>query len=91
VKSNPTIGFTLILQLTGMHGSTQFDKLTRTKTIETILTNMTNDGIQSYIEYLLKQVNDEHDTKTYVAHPCLLLCFAPIPHRFYRSSPMRRP
>lgn len=64
MKKNPTIGFTLILQLTGVHGSHQFDKLTKTKTVETILTSMTKDGIQSYIEYLLKQVNDEH---TYVS------------------------
>ncbi|GJE98126.1 DNA polymerase phi-domain-containing protein [Phanerochaete sordida] len=63
VKSNPTVGFTLILQLTGVHGSQQFDKLTKTKTVETILTNMNNDGIQSYIEYLLKQVNDEQGSK----------------------------
>ncbi|KAI0086629.1 DNA polymerase phi-domain-containing protein [Irpex rosettiformis] len=60
VKKNPTLGFTFILQLTGVHGSQQFDRLTKTKTVETILTSMTQDGIQSYIEYLLKQVNDEH-------------------------------
>ena len=65
MKQNPTVGFTLILQLTGVHGSHHFDKLTKTKTVETILTNMNNDGIQSYIEYLLKQVNDEQDAKTY--------------------------
>ncbi|KAI0691182.1 DNA polymerase phi-domain-containing protein [Cytidiella melzeri] len=59
VKENPRIGFTLILQLTGVHGSHQFDRLTKTKTVETILTSMTKDGIQSFIEYLLKQVNDE--------------------------------
>ena len=59
MKNNPTLGFTLILQLTGVHGSHQFDRLTKTKTVETILTNMNNEGIQNYIEYLLKQVNDE--------------------------------
>lgn len=63
VKNNPTVGFTLILQLTGVHGSQQFDKLTKTKTVETILTNMNNEGIQNYIEYLLKQVNDEPGSK----------------------------
>lgn len=63
VKSNPTVGFTLILQLTGVHGSHQFDKLTKTKTVETILTNMDRDGIQSYIEYLLNLVNDEQGAK----------------------------
>ena len=59
VKSNPTIGFTLILQLTGVHGSRQFDRLTKTKTVESILASMDNEGIRSYIDYLLKQVDDE--------------------------------
>ncbi|KAH9926111.1 DNA polymerase phi-domain-containing protein [Fomitopsis serialis] len=58
VKENPTLGFTLILQLTGVNGSRQFDKLTKTKTVESILTSMDKAGIQSYIDYLLKQVND---------------------------------
>ncbi|KAI8998993.1 DNA polymerase phi-domain-containing protein [Trametes punicea] len=59
VKSNPRTGFSLILQLTGVHGSRQFDKLTKTKTVESILTSMDNEGIQNYIDYLLKQVDDE--------------------------------
>ena len=59
VKSNPTIGFSLILQLTGVHGSRQFDRLTKTKTVEAILTSMDEAGIQSYIDYLLKQVDEE--------------------------------
>ena len=63
VKNNPTLGFTLILQLTGVHGSNQFDRLTKTKTVETILTSMNHEGIQSYIEYLLNQVNDGHASK----------------------------
>ncbi|KDQ59553.1 hypothetical protein JAAARDRAFT_127225 [Jaapia argillacea MUCL 33604] len=58
VEKNPTIGFTLILQLTGVNGNKQFDKLTRTKTVESILTSMDADGINSYIDYLLKQVNE---------------------------------
>lgn len=59
VNNNPTIGFTLILQLTGVHGSRQFDKLTKTKTVESILSSMDHAGIQSYIDYLLKQVDEE--------------------------------
>lgn len=57
VQNNPQLGFALILQLTGGHGSQQFDKLTKTKTVETILTSMDVAGIRSYIEYLLTQVN----------------------------------
>ncbi|OCH90301.1 hypothetical protein OBBRIDRAFT_887807 [Obba rivulosa] len=63
VKQNPTLGFTLILQLTGVHGSRQFDKLTKTKTVEAILTSMDKDGIQSYIDYLLGQVDDQQDSE----------------------------
>ncbi|KAM5542581.1 hypothetical protein V8D89_003542 [Ganoderma adspersum] len=59
VKSNPAIGFSLILQLTGVHGSRQFDRLTKTKTVEAILTSMDEAGIQSYIDYLLRQVDEE--------------------------------
>ncbi|KAI0654742.1 DNA polymerase phi-domain-containing protein [Cubamyces menziesii] len=64
VKGNPRIGFSLILQLTGVNGSRQFDKLTKTKTVESILTSMDNEGIKSYIDYLLKQVDDEPSSET---------------------------
>ncbi|THH32974.1 hypothetical protein EUX98_g1203 [Antrodiella citrinella] len=63
VKQNPKLAFTLILQLTGVNGSHQFDRLTKTKTVETILTSMDVDGIQSYLDYLLQQVN-ENDGST---------------------------
>ncbi|KAF9466352.1 DNA polymerase phi-domain-containing protein [Collybia nuda] len=57
VQNNPHLGFALILQLTGGHGSQHFDKLTKTKTVETILTSMDAEGIKSYIEYLLTEIN----------------------------------
>jgi hypothetical protein len=53
------MGFALILQLTGVNGSRQFDKLTKTKTVESILTSMDADGIKHYIDYLFKQCNEE--------------------------------
>ncbi|EIN07831.1 hypothetical protein PUNSTDRAFT_70289 [Punctularia strigosozonata HHB-11173 SS5] len=56
-RSNPKIGFALILQLTGVHGNKQFDKLTRTKTVESILTSMDAEGIDNYITNLLEQFN----------------------------------
>lgn len=59
VQSNPTLGFTLVLQLTGVHGSKQFDSITKTKTVENIISSMSPDDIFEYITYLLKQVNDE--------------------------------
>ena len=58
VKADPALGLPLILQLTGVHGSQHFDRLTRTKTVEGILANMHPAGIEAYIRYLLDQVND---------------------------------
>ncbi|KIK59830.1 hypothetical protein GYMLUDRAFT_44297 [Collybiopsis luxurians FD-317 M1] len=58
VQRNPRFGFALIIQLTGVHGSQQFDKLTKTKTVESILSAMNANDIKQYINYLLKQAND---------------------------------
>lgn len=58
VLSNPQFGFALILQLTGVHGNQQFDKLTKTKTIETMLTAMNAEGIKKYIDYLFTQTDE---------------------------------
>ncbi|TFK27400.1 DNA-directed DNA polymerase, partial [Coprinopsis marcescibilis] len=57
VKDNPQLGFALILQLTGVNGSQQFDKLTKTKTVESILASMDAEGIQSFVQYLFEQFN----------------------------------
>jgi DNA polymerase phi len=53
------MGFALILQLTGVNGSRQFDKLTKTKTVESMLTSMDADGIKHYIDYLLNHSNED--------------------------------
>ncbi|KAJ3923602.1 DNA polymerase phi-domain-containing protein [Lentinula edodes] len=58
VQRNPKLGFALILQLTGVHGSQQFDKITKTKTVESIISTMDADDIKQYIAYLLNQAND---------------------------------
>ncbi|KAN0076879.1 DNA polymerase phi domain containing protein [Tylopilus felleus] len=63
VQSSPSLGFPLILQLTGVNGSGQFDKLTRTKTIESILALMDSAGIKSYVLSLLEQVNSPKGTE----------------------------
>lgn len=52
------MGFTLILQLTGPNGSRQFDKLTKTKTVESLLAAMDAKGIKSYVDHLIAQFND---------------------------------
>jgi DNA polymerase phi len=57
VQEKPKLGFAVIVQITGIHGSQQFDKLTNTKIVESILTAMDVEGIRQYIQYLMKQVN----------------------------------
>ena len=58
VKDKPQLGFALILELTGVNGSQQFDKLTKTRTVESILASMTSEGIQSYVNHLFSQFNE---------------------------------
>ncbi|KAJ7083833.1 DNA polymerase phi-domain-containing protein [Mycena crocata] len=57
VQRQPQLGFALILQLTGVNGSQQFDKLTKSKTVESVLVSMNADGIKSYIDHLVAEVN----------------------------------
>jgi DNA polymerase phi len=65
VQKNPQLGFALILQLTGVHGNQQFDRLTKTKTIETILTSMDTSGIREYITFLLSQIDETDKSDKY--------------------------
>ncbi|CEI97277.1 hypothetical protein RMCBS344292_11413 [Rhizopus microsporus] len=51
-EKNKKVGFALVTQLLGKHGHQNFDKITRTKTVENLLTTMDAEGIQSYLEYL---------------------------------------
>jgi hypothetical protein len=61
VQKQPHLGFALILQLTGVNGSQQFDKLTKSKTVESILASMDADGIKNYINHLVAQVSPATD------------------------------
>jgi len=63
VQNNPQLGFSLILQLTGTHGHQQFDRLTKTKTVESILAAMDESGINTYINHLYSQFNELEGTK----------------------------
>lgn len=65
VEKDPKLGFAFILQLTGVYGNQQFDKLTKTKTIESILTKMNAIGIKNYISHLLEQVDGSSTTEQY--------------------------
>ncbi|KAI0288393.1 DNA polymerase phi-domain-containing protein [Multifurca ochricompacta] len=60
VQRDPTLGLAFILQLTGVHGNQQFDKLTRTKTVESILTTMNVEGIKEYIARLMDYARGGH-------------------------------
>lgn len=57
VQKDPTLGFAFILQLTGVHGNQQFDKLTKTTTVESILKRMSAEDIKNYIAHLLGQAD----------------------------------
>ncbi|KAK0197249.1 DNA polymerase phi-domain-containing protein [Armillaria mellea] len=57
VKERPQLGMGLIVQLTGVNGSRQFDHLTKTKTVESILSSMNADGITHYVDHLISQFN----------------------------------
>lgn len=67
VQKDPSIGLSFISQLTGVHGSAQFDKMTKTKTVESILTTMDTTGIKTYIEHLLSQVSEKAGSEQYVS------------------------
>ncbi|KAG0749780.1 hypothetical protein G6F57_001649 [Rhizopus arrhizus] len=51
-EENKKVGFALVTQLLGKHGNQNFDRITRTKTVENLLTTMDAEGITSYLEYL---------------------------------------
>lgn len=58
MKDKPQLGFALIVQLTGVNGSQQFDRLTKTKIVESILASLDADGVENYVKYLVAQTND---------------------------------
>ena len=63
VKDKPQLAFAVILQLTGVNGNQQFDKLTRTKTVESILASLDAQGIQQYIDSLIAQTDKTEENR----------------------------
>ncbi|KAJ3314511.1 hypothetical protein HDV04_006050 [Boothiomyces sp. JEL0838] len=53
-SQNPAAALPLVMQLLGKHGHFKFDQITKTKTVETILSELTTEGIESFLEYLTK-------------------------------------
>lgn len=54
VRKTPAVGFTIISQLVGKHGSVRFDAITSTKTVESLLSCMDAAGVRRYVDYLLQ-------------------------------------
>ncbi|ORX59850.1 hypothetical protein BCR36DRAFT_315879 [Piromyces finnis] len=71
-SKDSSVAIALVAQLTGKHGHQNFDKITKTKTIDSIISTLNTDGIKSYIDYLrnifLDQDNFEIDAKKVEAH-----------------------
>ncbi|KAG8715114.1 DNA-directed DNA polymerase [Ceratobasidium sp. 394] len=71
VERNPSVGFSLVTHLQGTHGNQQFDRITRTKTVETILASADIEGVKKYTASLITQFREndanvdpgEQDTK----------------------------
>ncbi|KAG8691843.1 hypothetical protein FRC11_007809 [Ceratobasidium sp. 423] len=58
VERNPSIGFSLVTHLQGTHGNQQFDRITRTKTVETILASTDIEGVKKYTSSLVNQLRE---------------------------------
>ena len=65
VKANPSVGFTLLSALVGK-GRTDFDKATKTKTVEGILHSLSVDGVKEYIAFLQNIVLGTEEKNGYV-------------------------
>ena len=52
VKRNPSVGFTLLATLLGKHGRPDFDRATKTKTVESIMGSLNAEGVAEYVKYL---------------------------------------
>ncbi|KAG8748741.1 hypothetical protein FRC10_000132 [Ceratobasidium sp. 414] len=71
VERNPSVGFSLVTHLQGTHGNQQFDRITRTKTVETILASTDIEGVKKYTASLIARFREndasvdpsEQDTK----------------------------
>ncbi|TPX37827.1 hypothetical protein SeMB42_g06860 [Synchytrium endobioticum] len=51
-KQNEEASYHLVLQLIGQRGIHEFDKVTKTKTVASMMESMSADGFQKYVEYL---------------------------------------
>lgn len=61
VKANPAAGCTLLSQLVGKHGRPDFDKVTKTKTVESILSSLDAAGVADFVSYLENVLKGDND------------------------------
>ncbi|KAI8080065.1 DNA polymerase phi-domain-containing protein [Halteromyces radiatus] len=53
-EQNKQVGFAMVSQLIGKYGNHQFDRITKTKTVENLLATMDATGIRHYLGYLAR-------------------------------------
>ena len=58
VEAHPSAGFSLVMQLLGPQGNRQFDRITKTKIVETLLGKMDENGIREYVSFLKERFYD---------------------------------
>lgn len=64
VKESPSAGFTLLSQLVGKHGGMDFDRITKTKTVDGIMANLSAEGVAEYVTFLEKILLGEESKDT---------------------------
>ncbi|TKY90506.1 hypothetical protein EX895_000504 [Sporisorium graminicola] len=52
VKQQPHLGFVLVTQLIGKNGHQNFDSITKTKTVEQVLSALDTDRVREYVKHL---------------------------------------
>lgn len=60
VKESPSCGFLVVAQLLGQNGNQNFDAVTKSKTVESILSVSNFDGVNQHIIRLLDVANEGH-------------------------------
>lgn len=60
-KENPNVGFALLSRLIGKGGRPDFDKATKTKTVEAIMGSLDTAGVEEYVMYLLSVIRGSHE------------------------------
>lgn len=73
VKSQPHLGFVLVTQLIGKNGHQNFDSITKTKTVEQVLSSLDVERVREYVGHLGRVIcegveTEEEDELTEIAN-----------------------